>query len=109
MTHSSEGDADLKEVRVVGVVLLRDLASVSPEDFADELQILCRLNHQLARLTLGDLDVLLEESIVLEASLERRNGHGLRDSAEVEHTLLSETCEIVQAVVCSGQRSQNHL
>ena len=91
------------------VVLLRNLAAIPLEDLAHKLEILRRLDHQLASLALGNLYVLLEDVVVLEAGVQCRNSHSLRDGAEVEHALLPQTCKVVQAVVGASKSCVDHL
>ena len=90
------------------IVFLVDLGRILLENLRHQLKVLCRLNHQLARVSLGDLHVPLEHIVVLEADIQGSNGHGLRDSAEVENALLFETREVVDAIVGAGQRIQYH-
>jgi len=66
-----------------------DLASQSSERLAQNVEVLGRLRHEFACLTLGDLDVTLEDVVVTEAQLHCGNGHRLGNGAEVEHTLFT--------------------
>lgn len=91
------------------VVLLCDLLTVALEHVAHELEILRRLDHQLAGLALGDLDVLLEDVVVLETGVQRCDSHGLWDSTEVEDTLLPQSCKVIQTVVRARQSCVDHL
>ena len=84
-------------------------AGIPSEHLADQLEILGRLQHQLAGIALGDLDVALEHGVVSEAQLQRGNRHGLRDGAEVEDALLSQAGEIEQTVLHVLERVQDHL
>lgn len=86
-----------------------NLARVLAEGSTEDTQVLRRLEHQLARLTLGDLDVTLEDRGVAEAELQRGNGHRLRDRAEVKHTLLTQASQVKQAVFNMFQSVQHHL
>ena len=101
-TYPAQRNTDLEEIGVVWVVLLTDLARIPPKHFANKLQILRGFHHELTRLALGDLDVLLENIVILEANLERCNCHGLGNSTKVEYTLLTKTGKVVKAVVSSG-------
>lgn len=83
----------------MGIILLLDLAHVSPEDVAHKLEILRGFEHQLASVAFGDLDVSLENVVILETSVEGSDGHGLRDGAEVEHTLFLNSGEVEQTIV----------
>lgn len=102
------GDADVEEGRIGGLVLGVDLAGVLAEDLAHQLQVLRALPHQLAGLALGDLDVALEHGVVLEAELEGRDGHALRDGDEVEDGLLLDTGHVEEAVFGFLQGEEHH-
>ena len=102
-------DADLEEVGVLGGVLLVDFAGVLPETVAKNAKVLGRLVHKLTCLSLGDLDVLLENVGVAETQFHGRDSHGLRDGAEVEDTLLAETSEVEETLLTVLQGIQNHL
>lgn len=86
-----------------------NLTRILAEGSTENTQVLRRLEHQLASLTLGDLDVTLENRGVAEAEFQRGNGHGLRNSAEVEDTLLTQTSQVEQAVFDVFQSIQHHL
>lgn len=86
-----------------------DGAGQAAESLAQDVQVLSGLNHELASITLGDLDITLEDGIVAEAQLEGSNGHGLRNSAEVEHTLLAETSQVEETLLNMLQSVENHL
>ena len=79
------------------------------ESLGQDLQVLSGLNHELASVTLGDLDITLEDGIVAEAQLEGGNGHGLRDGAEIEYTLLAETGQVEKTLLNMLQSIENHL
>ena len=84
-------------------------ASVLAEHLVDQTQVLGRLHHQLASITLGDLDVALEDCWVAEAQFEGSNGHGLGNRTEVEHALLTQTSEVEKTVLDVFQCVQDHL
>lgn len=88
-TYLATDNANLKEVGVLGGVLLVNGAGQAAESIAQDIQVLGGLNHELASIALGDLDVTLEHGVVAEAQLERSNGHRLGNGTEVEHTLLA--------------------
>lgn len=108
-THLSTCKTDLEEVGVLRVVTLVDGTSILLENIVGDLKVLGALDHKFASGAFCDLDVLLEDIRVLEALFERCNGHGLRDCAEVEDTLLLESSEVEEAVVGTSQSQQNHL
>ena len=91
------------------VVTLVNDTSITLENVICDLKVLCTLDHEFASGALCDLDVLLKDVCVLETLLERCNGHGLRDGAEVEYTLLLESSEVEEAIVGTSQSQQNHL
>lgn len=86
-----------------------DGAGQAAEGLAQNVQVLGRLDHELASITLGDLDVPLEHGIVAEAQLKGSNGHGLGNGAEVEHALLPETSQVEETLLDVLQSIENHL
>lgn len=81
-------NADLEVVWVLGSILLVYSSSILLEDFTDSSEIGGRVHHQLARITFSDLDVLLVHFGISEDEFKCCNGHGLRNSDEVENTLI---------------------
>ena len=79
------------------------------EDIADGPQILRRLKHKNARLTLGDLHISLKDCGIPEDNLQRRDGHSLRYRAEIEDTLLLQSSQVEQAIVSMFESIQHHL
>lgn len=108
-TYSATLNADLEEVGVLGGVLLVDKTSKAAESVAENLQVLGGLNHQFTCITLGDLDVALEDGVVAEAKLHGGNSHSLGNGAEVENTLLAQTSQVEEAVLHMLQSIQNHV
>jgi hypothetical protein len=53
----------------------------------------------LASVAFGDFDIALKHGVIAEAELQSRNGHGLRNSAKVKHTLLAEAGKVENAVL----------
>lgn len=86
-----------------------DLASQASESVAEDTQVLGRLHHEIASFALGDLDVALKYCGVAEAQRQRRNGHRLRDSAEIENTLFPQASQVEETVLDVFQSVQNHL
>lgn len=105
----STDNANLKEVGVLRGVLLVDLARVDPEGVAKDTEVLSRLVHKITSVTLGDLDVFLEDFGVTEAQFHGGNSHGLRDGTEVENTLLAQTSQVEETFLGVLKGVQNHL
>src|SRR5262249_21378846 len=64
--YLSAGDADGQVVGVAGVVLPVYPPGVAAERVAQHAQVLGRLDHELAGVALGDLDVAVEDGRVAE-------------------------------------------
>lgn len=108
-TYSSAHKANLEEIRVLRRVLLVYPTCIPPEDFTCNSQVLGRLEHQLACITLGDFNVPLEHIWVPETKLQCGNCHGLRNGAEIKNTLLPQSSQIEDTVFNVLQRVQYHL
>jgi len=105
----STDNADLQEVGILRGVLLVNFAGVHSEAVAQDTKVLSRLVHELTCVSLGDLDVLFEDVGVAETQFHGRNSHRLRDCAEVENTLLTETSQVEETFLGMLQGIQNHL
>lgn len=100
---------DGKIAGISGVVLCLDSSCVSPEDIAYCDEVLSALKHDLAGITLGDLDVPLENVGVSEDELQCGNGHALGDGNKVEDTLVLDTGHVEQALLAVLESIENHL
>jgi hypothetical protein len=98
-----------KEVGVAGVVLLGDYSSISLEDLANGVEVLCALEHDLAGVTLCDLDVSLKHIRVAENKFECRNSHTLRNSNEVENTLVLDASHVEETLFTVLQCVEHHV
>lgn len=86
-----------------------DFTREPAEYLVDKVQVLSRFQHQLASVTLGNLDVTLKDSRVAEAQFKSSNGHGLGNRAKVEHALLTQTSEVEETFLDVFQCVQHHL
>ena len=102
-------NADLEEVGVLRGVLLVNLTGEFTESITENTEVLGRSEHQAASITLGDLDITLEDIVVAEAQLQRGNSHSLGDSTEVEDTLLPEAGEVEETLFTMFQSVKDHL
>ena len=100
---------DGKEVGVAGVVLLGDYSSISLEDLANGVEVLCALEHNLAGVTLCDLDVSLEHIRVAEDKFKCRDSHALRNSDEVENTLVLDASHVEETLFTVLQSVEYHV
>lgn len=108
-TNLRTSNANLEKIGILWGILLVNLTSISTEGLVKNPQILCRLHHQLARLALLDFDVTFENCRVAEAKGKGSNGHGLRDGAEVEDALFTQTSKVKETLLRMSQCIQNHL
>lgn len=86
-----------------------DLPGQATEPVTQDTEVLSRGKHEITGIALGDLDVALEDVIIAEAQLQRGNSHGLRDSTEVEDTLLPEASEVEKTLVSMLKGIKDHL
>lgn len=108
-TYLAADNADLQEIGILGGVLLVDGAGQTAEGLAQNVQVLSGLDHELASITLGDLDVPLKDGVIAEAQLKGSNSHGLGNGAEVEYTLLPEASQVEETFLDMLQSIENHL
>lgn len=105
----SASHAYLEEIRILRGVLLVNGSSITTEHVTGNPDVLRRIYHKPTGGALGYLDVSLEHGAIAEAELQSRDGHGLRNAAEVEHTLLPERGEIVYTVLYMREGIENHV
>lgn len=109
LAYLGASSADGQEVGVARIVLLGNAADVSAEDVANGKEVLRRLEHNLAGITLGDLDVPLENSRVAEDELHSSNGHGLGNGNKVEAALVTHSSHVEETLLDVLEGVEDHL